>query len=939
MVLPALAATSPASPSRAVENYAKLPLSFEANRGQANGQVRFLSRGQGFSLFLTGSEAVLSLRKSLKPPEPGATAGQMSIGVVRMKLAGVQSQVKITGEDKLPGTANYFIGNDPSKWHAGIENYARVRCAGVYPGIDLIYYGNQRQLEFDFVVAPGSSPRTIKMGFAGGSLKLDRNGNLTLRTTDGEIAFHKPAIYQEIGGNRVTVEGSFARLGRSAVGFHLGAYDRRRPLVIDPVLVYSTYLGGSVFETGNRIALDSRGNAYVVGVTLSPDFPTTTGALMRKDPDRLNLVVFVTKLNPEGTALEYSTYLGGSNQEYGWGIAVDGKGRAFVTGLTYSSDFPTTEGAYQTRNKAAANSAATSFVSGLNASGTALAYSTYFGGSGIAIRNGQSLVTAGDVGSSIAIGGNGDIYVGGGSASTDFPTTAGAYQKSHAAAFVAQDNAVIFEIDPAGMGAKDLVYSTYIGGNAKNGDGDIAASIAVDSAGAVYATGVTGSDDFPTTKGALETRNGVYSKDGSTGFVLKLNPAGTGAGDLVYSTYLGGNYYSGGRGLALDGSGHIYVTGYTESTDFPTTAGAFRTSYIGGANEMAFFAKIDPAGNGRSDLLYSTFLGGNVDTEGKDIAVDHVGYANVTGTTLDSNFPTTAGAYQAAPPAGFLAGAFLAQINPAGTGAADLVYSTYVSGGYDNGNGIAVNDAGDVYITGATWSTTFPVTPGAYQVTDKATSGSTVFVAKLNPGTVKPVTATTTSVTSNRNPATAGVNVTFTATVKALSGAGIPTGTVAFSWPGCGRSCVSDAETLEANGTAAYAATWSTPELGGVPVTAVYSGDPAYAASTGTMSETIDRATQTISFKPPASIRYGSAALDLAKYATASSGLAVGFSLVSGPARLSGDLLTATGTGDVVVKATQAGNGTYAAAKPVRKTITVLHKVSTVHPADEHMTY
>jgi hypothetical protein len=941
MVVPVLAATAPANSARVVENYGRLPLSFEANSGQADGQVRFLSRGEGYSVFLTASGAVLSFH-GLNSPTPGTPAAQMRTGVVRMALRGANPRVLVAGKDKLPGTSNYFIGNDPSRWHVGIESFARVRYARVYPGIDLLYHGNRRQLEFDFVVAPHANPNAIQLAFTGGNLKLDRAGNLQLTAGDTEVSFHKPDIYQMVGGRRVKVEGSFARPAHSEIGFNLGAYDHRLPLVIDPVLVYSTYLGGSVFESGNRIALDSSGSAYIVGATLSPDFPTTSGAYMRTDPDRLDMNVFVTKMNPAGTALDYSTFLGGLNQdqgEIGWDIAVDGKGRAFVTGGTYATDFPTTAGAYQTVNKAAANQAATIFVTGLNASGTALAYSTYFGGSGISIKNGSSLVTYGDVGDAIAVGANGYIYVGGTAASTDFPVTAGAFQRSSKAATVGRDNAVIFEIDPAGRGESDLVYSTYIGGSAMSETGDRAASIAVDDSGNIYATGLTGSVDFPITNGAFQTTNIGYPKNGTNGYVLKLDPAGKGAKDLLYSTYLGGSYYTAGRGLALDVDGHIYVTGATESTDFPTTAGAVQTSYIGSASEIAFFSKVNPAGNGSRDLLYSTYLGGSSDTEGKDIAVDSAGYANITGTTFDSNFPTTTGAFQATPPAGFLAGAFLTQINPTGKGAADLVYSSFVSGGYDNGNGIAVDDAGAVYLTGATWSKTFPVTLGAYQTTDRATAGSTVFVAKLNPGTVKPLTATATTVTSSKNPATVGVNVTFTATVKAAKGGGTPTGTVTFIWPGCGGICDSDPEALEPNGTATYAATWSTAEPGGVLITAVYSGDASYAASTGTLTETIKLKTQTITFRPPSSVRYGSTALNLAKYATASSGLAVKFSLVSGPATLNGTTLTITGVGDVVLEATQAGNGSYAAARSVKATIAVLPAVLTVLPANDYMTY
>src|ERR1035441_8986022 len=516
--------TEPALPPRVMDSYGKLPLSFEANRGQTARQVKFLSRGPGYTLFLTPDAAVLSLHR------------EKDNAVLRMKLLGANAPASVTGADALPGKSNYFIGSDPNQWRTNVPTYGAVKYAAVYPGIDLVYHGNQRLLEYDFLVAPGADPQAIGIRFQGArKLSVNREGALVIGLGGSEVIEPAPVVYQEIGGQRQTVAGRYVLRGRGRVGFSVAEYDRSQPLVIDPTLVYSTYLGGS--DRANAIAVDASGNAYVTGITWSLNFPTTPGAFQTTLGGAED--AFVTKLNATGSALGYSTYLGGGvcegvidgGSDGGSGIAVDASGNAYVTGTTYSSDFPTTPGAFQT-TPVYCSGCYTAFVSKLNATGSALAYSTYLGGSG----------------------------------------------------------------------------------------GDLGYGIAVDASGNAYVTGATGSSNFPTTPGAFQTTP-VFCSLCSTAFVSKLNATGSA---LAYSTYLGGSGGDLGYGIAVDAPGSAYVTGRTDSADFPTTPGAFQTAYEG--NEDVFVSKLNAAG---SALVYSTYLGGTGRDDGYGIAVDEIGRAHV----------------------------------------------------------------------------------------------------------------------------------------------------------------------------------------------------------------------------------------------------------------------------------------------------------------------
>src|SRR5258706_537610 len=504
--LPAAAAAN----ARVIESYGKLPLQFEANRGQTHEDVHFLARGAGYSLYLTAGEAVLVLAN------PDAKAQKRSFAL-RMSLVGAAREPVVTGLDELPGKANYFIGKDRSKWRTNVPTYAKVQYRNVYPGVDLVYYGNQRQLEYDFVVAPGADPKKIALRFRGADkLEIDVEGNLVLRTAGGDIQQHKPVIYQEIDGFRREVAGGYVRKGADRVGFQLAAHDTTRPLISDPVVLsYSTYLGGGAGDFSNGIAVDAAGNAYVTGFTASSDFPTTAGTFQPNFGGAGG--AFVTKLNPAGTALVYSTYLFG-NGGGGNGIAVDADGNAYVAGG--------------------------GFVAKLDPAGAVLIYSILFDGRG----NG------------IALDADRSAYVTGQTDSPNFPTTIGAFQTTFAGG-----DAFVMKVDPTGSA---LVYSTYLGGSGADwGNG-----IAVDSGGNAYVTGITFSTDFPTTAGAFQ------SAVSGGGFFTNLNPTGSA---LVYSTYLGGTDLDLGLGIALDAKGNAYVTGATNSTDFPTTAGAYQPALSG----------------------------------------------------------------------------------------------------------------------------------------------------------------------------------------------------------------------------------------------------------------------------------------------------------------------------------------------------------------------
>jgi hypothetical protein len=774
-------ATDLAARAERMGNRGKLALGFEANQGQTDAQVRFLSRGVGYTLFLTDDEAVLALRKPsadsdqltafrnstlathnwLLPEElwprptgygprttdPGlrAIANLQSTidnppaprplplapSVLCLKLVGANPKTRVIGLNELLAKSNYFLGRDPKKWRTRVPSYATVRYEDVYPGIDLVYYGNQGQLEFDFILAPGADPNAIRLEIVGtelapperaqqaAPLHINANGDLVISTDAGDVRFHRPIVLQPTTNNpRPTAdhgprtmdtgspkskianpksaESHYVLLADNRIGFEVSNYDRSLPLVIDPVLSYSTYLGGSGFDYGSGIAVDSAGNAYVTGYTNSIDFPLVSparaapgGGSCGTSPDAYACFdAFVAKVDPTGSAIVYSTYFGGSGEDYGSKIAVDSLGNAYVTGYTNSTDLPSVNPAQSVQGGGicGVSPCFDAFVAKLNSTGTALVYSTYLGGS------------ADDYGQGIAVDSTGNALVTGSTASADFPTV-GAFESVHGGAAY---DAFVTKLGPAGS---TLVYSTYLGG----GGEDYGSDIAVDAPGNAYMTGYTNSTDFPTA-GPLQAVNG----GGTCGappntipcfdaYVAKLNVDGS---SLVYSTYLGGSGGDYGYGIAVDASGSAYVTGLTTSIDFPVTAGAFQLAG-GGTSVDAYVVKLDPTG---SSAVYSTYLGGTGAEAGLDIAVDPSGNAYVAGYAYGNSLPlasplqaTNGGYYDA----------FLSKLNAAGSA---LIFSSYLGGGgNEKARGVAVDPSGNAYLTGDTFSTDFPITSGAFQ--------------------------------------------------------------------------------------------------------------------------------------------------------------------------------------------------------------------------------
>lgn len=676
--------TARLTPKQAREVYGQIPLSFEANQGQTENSVNFLARGAGYTLFLKPTEAVLRLRSAdfgMRNPNPQSAIGDQQSKnsqskVLRMKLVGANPDAAVAGADELAGKVNYFTGNDSSEWRTDVPTYARVRYSEVYPGIDLVYYGNQKQLEYDFVVAPGRDPRAVCLQFDGADkVEVDTGGDLLLTLGESIVRQPKPLVYQEVGSSRRTIEGGYAVGPDGQVGFTVGEYDALLPLVIDPVLVYSTYLGGSGTDSGNDIVVDSSGNAYICGDTTSTNFPTANaidgtfaggGFAGARD-------AFVTKLNATGSALVYSTYLGGSGHttldpngdDRCFGLKVDGAGNAYVVGETHSDDFPTVNAFQGTYGGGFADA----FVTKLNPAGSALVYSTFIGGNVF------------DAATGIELDSSQNVYITGRTTSPNFPTVnpiQGTFAGGSSDAFVMKLNA-------AGTA---LVYSTYLGGtDFENGSG-----IAVDSAGNAYLAGQTRSTNFPTAN-AIQATFGGGTPDGDA-FVAKINAAGSA---LVYSTYLGGSDNDAGFDIAVDSAGSAHVTGSSSSTNFPT-ANAF-DSTLGGTSD-GFVMKLNAAG---SALVYSTYLGGSDADSGNDIALDSSGNAYVAGGTISTNFPT-ANPIQATYGGGSV-DAFVTKLNAAGSA---LIYSTYLGGGaLDRGNAIAVDSCGSAYVSGTTGSTNF----------------------------------------------------------------------------------------------------------------------------------------------------------------------------------------------------------------------------------------
>jgi Beta-propeller repeat len=731
-------ANDAANKIRVGEAYGKLPLSFEPNRGQTDRRVKFLSHGSGYTLFLTTNEAVLSLptpdsgprNEKAVGPSPdsnnshSAASDPQKSSVLRMRLVGANRHPKIEGQEQLPGRSNYLIGSDRAEWHTDIPTFAQVRITSVYPGIDVIYYGQQRQLEYDFRLAAGADASKIRIAFEGAeNLSIDAEGNLILKTGGGDIIQHAPVIYQESQSGKQSIAGRYVLRGGNEVGFEVATYNRSQPLVIDPQLIYSTYYGGTGLETGQGIAVDQSGNVYITGRTDSTNLPVvnalSSSLNLGDNTNPHSSDAFVMKLNATGTALIYSTYLGGNRGDIGFGIAVLSDGKAAIAGAVGNygcgSHFPTTSTRFQGEGLLCGGiteRADDVFVTVLTFGGNDLFYSTYYGGTANILKSGGN-----DDALAIAVDSADKIYVTGATTSNDLPTK-NAFQASRGGGDLSEDpDGFIAKFDPTKSGNDSLVFASYLGGS---GD-DAGNGIAVDSVGNAYVVGETLSGDLPTRApdnlGPVQT-----SKHGDRdAFVAKIDTNSSGNTSLVYLTYFGGDGNDRGLAVVVDASQRAYVTGVTGlARNFPIK-NAFQPT-VAGLND-AFVAKFNANG---SSLFYSTFLGSGANDEGHGIAIDSAGNAYVTGSTFGI-FPKVNGL-----PSNFSGGnAFITKIEPENTGTTtpQKLYSDTFGGSSTEGNAIALDTKGNVYIAGSALGN-LQTTPGVFQ---GANRGSTdAFVVKIS---------------------------------------------------------------------------------------------------------------------------------------------------------------------------------------------------------------
>jgi hypothetical protein len=697
---PTKAAADAMSPTLS-ESIGKLPLRFERTAHHGDDTPQFISRGPGYTVSLADNEAVVTVMKSSQAPPYERNAD-----TVRMQLLGSNRKVRPVAGQQLRGTSNYYIGNDDSKWRTDVPGYGNVKYPDIYPGIDLVYYGNQRQLEYDFVVSPGADPHAIRFAVSG-SLAIDSQGDLVAHSGTSDVRFHKPLVYQsDADGRRTPVEGQFS-LGRSGqISFEVAEYDHSKPLTIDPTLAYSTLLGGGANDGIFDIAVDGSGNAYLAGWTSSVDFPTIPTQSFPAKTISGSSVCFVAKIIADGSALVYSSYLGGTGGEYCSGIGVDAAGNAYVAGVSSSTDFPV-----KNALQSSARGGGDGFVTKLNTDGS-LGYSTYLGGS------------LSDSATSIAVSSSGSAYVVGETYSVDFPTTPGlntVHTGSNGTAFVTS-------IDPNGA----LIFSTYLGGSGVYPyDEDYAKKVALDPAGNVYVTGATSSINFPTINAAQPALASVAPDHDA--FLSKLSADGS---TLLYSTYLGGSDFDSGHGLAVDAAGNAYVSGRTCSTNFPLKNPLQSTISVCDG----FVTKIDTTQSGASSLVFSTLLGGDIPVtalyvqSADAVALDASNNAvYVVGYTAATDFPTTPDALN---PSGTGApSAFVAKINPS---LPRLQYSSYLGGSNTQFPQAVAVAGGSVYVAGYTDSSDFPTTSGALQPTLKGSSDGFLVKMAFVPGVMLP---------------------------------------------------------------------------------------------------------------------------------------------------------------------------------------------------------
>jgi hypothetical protein len=995
--LAAFGQTSPAtvpSPAKAAPStqalihYGQLPLSFEPNRGQTSSNVQWLARGPEYTLFLTGSDAVLEMNKitpaKRDSADPKELRPSISSSVVRMSLLGASASQRATGEDLQSGKANYFTGRDPAKWQHDVPMYGKVHMQGVYPGVDLKYYGHRGELEYDFVVAPGADASAIKLSFDGAKPTLAANGDLVLPVEGGpEVRFNKPVVYQMKDGARQPVEGSFVIADSKAggqVSFHLGAYDHSRELVIDPTLLFVGVLGnGNNVTEAIGMAVDADGEIILTGETSDVDFPVTSGAYQTtcNQGSTHNYVrcggsaegylgsAFVTKISADGTSLVYSTYLHGfSGSELGRSVATDTAGDAIVLGLTESSDFPITSNAYQSlcmpyyQEKGVVGGdpsdfypiaqscdgyfagggtewvvgLGTLFIAKLDPTGANLLYSTFFGGTNSVYPFGLALDSSGNIFFTGFMSGAEETWNGSApvlnvypqNGTVPFPVTDSAFQSAN----LAQQVTTLSELSADGQ---KLLYSTLFG--AMDGPNPAfvqALGLAVGPDGIAYVGGETYSDSVPTTAGAVRPAcvdstfynggNELGFCEGYTAWLAAFDTTQSGSASLKYATYIGGPEIPFGNapqnqvwGLAADSENNVYVTGFTVSPSYPTTPGAYSSTCTNfrvgdGCNNTAFLTKINPTG---SAYVWSTYFGGTnqSQSQGWAIAFDAQGRVYLYGSDSNYTYDLPLVNPLEPRPGNGSSYAFVATFSPDAT---QLLFSTPLGNASPNAanvfpvadNGMAIDADGNIYFAAYGGDGgTFPTSPGTYATTAINTNPRTYF------GKISPLLApTTTSLIITPTTATTGQTVTFTATVAGTTPT--PTGTVTLTNTSTNPATTLGTITL-ASGTGQFTA--SSLAAGSYSVTASYSGDSIYDVSTSTAKTLAIQAlaTPTLVVTPSSSSLTTKQALSVQVSVSGGSGnpTPTGSVTLSGGGYTSAATSLSSGSATIVIPASSLGVG------------------------------
>ena len=790
----------------APSGFANLPLAFEPNRGQSDPRVRFQSRTAGFSLYLTANQAVIGMRGSDHPlwlawrhanPDPAAA-----------------------GVEPLPAKHHYLKGRDPAAWHRNIPTYAQVRYTNLYPGIDLVYYGRDRQLEYDLVVAPGADPQPIEFALTGmDGLRVDRDGDLQVRLGQQAISLRRPIIYQDTRHGRQVVDGGYVRLAHNAIGLRLGAYDKTRPLIIDPMLSFSTYLGGSGAELGRGVAVDANGNVYMVGQTTSQDIRFSNGNKASSDTD-----VLLAKFDSTGT-LQGVMYLGGSGTDRGFGVVAD-NGSVYIVGDTTSADFPV-QNAQQAQFGGDTDAVVAKLDSDLN-----LVFSTYMGGSNIEEGLGIALDTS-------VVPSN--IYITGSTLSNNLPgapantfNTTQCQDPAQPNAAIPCSDAYVVKYDNNGV----RLWAVYVGGSEQ----DAATAIAADAAGNSYITGITYSP-FPTFPGISSSSSYQYIP-GSLGdaFIAALDPSGA----VQYATYVGGTGFDQGQSIAVGSDGYVYVGGITNSASLPVVNAA-QAEYSGGGMD-GFVIKMKPVAN--ATPAYFTYLGGGsggqtginaAENQISGIAIDGAGEAFVVGETMSPDFPTLSPLQSVWFGGGVnrWGDAFATKFGADGS----LLWSTYLGGSDDDwADGIATDGNGNLFVAGSTFSSNFPISAGAAQVNNKG--GGDAFLFKLVDNAALAADLQV-SVDGTPDLAGTGDTVTYTVAVENLSTVNSADGVLlrATLPPGLSYQAATPANSCTVSGTQQLDCLVGTVAAGGRAVTTI-------KAANNTAGDITFTATVVRSFEP-----------------------------------------------------------------------------------------